>query len=246
MNFLKRLFGAPAPEPKIVRPAEPAAPQPTPVRPSPPKPRATATLRPDNAMLNTYSGARLNDRQVTELIGIARALVVDNHLSDDEIHFLQKWLAANEGITANPMIALLVARIEETLKDGVIDEDERADLHDTLNRLTANDFEIGEVLKATTLPLNDPAPDIDFDGRRFCFTGTFTFGKRNDCECAVTDRGGSAGNLTQKTNFLVIGEYATDSWAQSSFGRKIEKAIEMRDRGIPVRIVSEAHWRRYL
>lgn len=193
-----------------------------------------------------YAHHRLNDRQVTELIGIARGLLIDGHLSDDEIHFLHRWLAANETITGNPLIATLVQRVEETLADGVIDEDERADLHDTLNRLTANDFELGEVLKSTTLPLCDPAPDILFAARRFCFTGTFTFGKRKDCEAAVADRGATTGTLTQKTDFLVIGEYASDAWIHSSYGRKIEKAVDMRDRGFPVRIVSEAHWRRYL
>jgi hypothetical protein len=41
----------------------------------------------------------------------------------------------------------------------------------------------------------------------------------------------------------VIGEYATDAWQNSSFGRKIEKAVAMREAGSPISIVSEAHWR---
>ncbi len=36
--------------------------------------------------------------------------------------------------------------------------------------------------------------------------------------------------------------YATESWAQSAFGRKIEKAAEMRAGGHAIRIVGEAHW----
>ncbi|MCB1343353.1 MAG: BRCT domain-containing protein [Pseudooceanicola sp.] len=197
-------------------------------------------------MLRIYNQARLDDRQVTELIGIARGLIVDGHLSDTEIHFLRGWLAANEGVTGNPLIGLLVDRIETVMADGVIDEDERRELHETLTEMTANDFEVGEALKATTLPLCRPAPDIAHPGKRFCFTGTFTFGKRNECEAAASERGGAVGSLTQKTDFLVIGEYATDSWAQSSFGRKIEKAVAMREAGVPIHIVSEAHWRKFL
>jgi len=193
-----------------------------------------------------YNRARLDDRQMTELIGMARGMIADGDLNDREVHFLHKWLAANEVITANPVIAKLVMRIEDVLADGVIDDEERADLIETLTAFTASDFELGEVLKATTIPLCDPTPNVLIPEHRFTFTGTFTFGTRKDCEAAIAERGGLAGSLTKSTRFLVIGEYATDSWAQSSFGRKIEKAAGMRDAGIPINLISEAHWRTYL
>ena len=49
-----------------------------------------------------------------------------------------------------------------------------------------------------------------------------------------------------KTDYLVIGSYATDSWAHSSWGRKIEKAVEMTNKGHPVKIISEEHWSKSL
>ncbi len=39
---------------------------------------------------NKYSRARLDDRQVTELIGIARGVLADDALFDEEIAFLYK------------------------------------------------------------------------------------------------------------------------------------------------------------
>jgi hypothetical protein len=48
--------------------------------------------------------------------------------------------------------------------------------------------------------------------------------------------------LTSDTGYLVIGVYATDSWAHSTFGRKIEKAVTLRDRGRRIAIVGEQHW----
>lgn len=201
----------------------------------------------DAARNGKFSEARINDRQVTELVGLARGLLADGVLDDGEIHFLHKWLAANTGVSANPLIRNLLDQIESILADGVVDDDERSDLFATLSAFAATDFEIGEVLKATTLPLCNPVPKIGFKGKRFTFTGTFVFGKRKDCEAAVAKLGATAGGLTQKTSFLVIGEYATDSWIQASFGRKIEKAVEMRDdKGIPISIVSEAQWRERL
>lgn len=198
-----------------------------------------------NADLNGYSRARLDDRQITELIGLARGITADGALNDGEIEYLHKWLAASEGATANPIVCALGRRIEEALADGVVDDDERADLLSTLHQFAGGDFEVGEALKPTTLPLCNPAPDVAFDGR-FTFTGTFVFGSRRDCESAVIERGATAGSLTKATKFLVIGEYATDSWAQSSWGRKIEKAAELRSSGVPISIICEQHWRTHL
>lgn len=189
-----------------------------------------------------FSEERLDDRQVTELIGIARGILADGKLVDAEIEFLQKWLTSQQGVSHNSVIAILVRRLDEVLKDNIVTEEERADLLETLQKLTSSDFELGEDLKATTLPLDDPAPEINFEGTKFTFTGTFVTGQRKECEKLTQELGANTGSLTKTTNYLVIGEYATDSWKQSSFGRKIEKACDMKAKGVNIKIISEQHW----
>lgn len=189
-----------------------------------------------------FNRARVDDRQMSELIGIGRGMIADGVLTDTEVAYLEKWLAATETATTNPMILALNARLADIMSDGVIDADERLELFETLNSLTGSDFETGEALKSTTLPLCDPAPAIRFDDRRFTFTGSFVFGTRRECEAAVSDRGGTGGTLRRDTAYLVIGEYASDDWIHSSYGRKIERAVEMRDSGVPIHIISERHW----
>ena len=50
-------------------------------------------------------------------------------------------------------------------------------------------------------------------------------------------------NITMQTNFVVLGTYVTPAWVHQSFGRKIEKAMEYRDRkGTVLRIVHEEDW----
>ena len=200
----------------------------------------------DEAFYNRVGGDRINSRQIDELIGLARGLVADDVLNQREAEFLQKWLAANLGISGQPLIATLYRRVAEVLSDGVLDADEAAELCDTLDRFSKRDFELGETLKSTSLPLCDPAPVLVFDGRSYCFTGTFNYGQRKHCEAAVLERGGRVGSLTMKTNVLVIGVYATESWKHSSFGTKIMKACELRDEGVPISIVSEEHWAMHL
>ncbi len=200
----------------------------------------------NDAFYNKVGGPRIASRQIDELIGIARGIAADGSLNQAEAEFLQKWLAVNQDISDQPVIRTLYNRVNGTLSDGVLDLDEARDLLDTLNAFSNRDFELGEVLKATTLPLCDPAPLLSFEGRNYCFTGTFNYGQRKACEAAADERGATSGSLTRTTDVLVIGVYATESWKHSSFGNKIVKACEMRDEGVPIAIVSEPHWVRHL
>jgi NAD-dependent DNA ligase len=197
-------------------------------------------------LYNRYGRERICSRQIDELTGLARGLCADGELNQAEVEFLQTWLAANAGITANPVICQLYGRVAEVLADGVVDTSERQELLQTLQEFSGEEVELGETLKSTSLPLCDPAPTLTFPERTYCFTGTFSYGRRPKCEQAVAERGGTCGSLTQKTHVLVVGVYATESWKHSAFGHKIMKASEMRDAGIPISIVSEGHWVRHL
>ncbi|RWX78471.1 NAD-dependent DNA ligase [Neorhizobium lilium] len=200
----------------------------------------------NEAILVKFGDDRISSRQIDELIGLARGLVADGVINKQEVEFLQKWLVANGAVSNQPVISTLYKRVTEILADGVVDQTEMSELLDTLSRFADRDFELGETLKSTSLPLCKPAPDLRFQGQTYCFTGTFNFGQRKHCEAAMIERGAGVGGLTKKTNTLVIGVYATDSWKHSAFGAKILQACEMRDKGHPIAIVSEEHWARHL
>ncbi|MEF2553135.1 hypothetical protein VQ042_17505 [Aurantimonas sp. A2-1-M11] len=112
-------------------------------------------------------------RQIEEQIGLPRGVAADGHINRAEVEFLQKWQAGNVAITDQPLVRTLYRRVNEILSVGSGDEDEKVELLDTLNRFCSRDFELGGVLKATTLPLCDPAPmPLAFEGLRYSFTGT--------------------------------------------------------------------------
>ena len=196
----------------------------------------------DDEFLNRVGSERITSRQIDELIGLARGLIADDQINQSEAEFLQKWLAANSVISDQPVVRVLYRRVNQMLADGVVDEDEKRELFDTLKSFVRSDIELGEILKSTTLPLCHPAPTLTFTNRRYCFTGTFNFGQRKECEKVVTELGAVVGGLSQKTNVLVVGIYATESWKHSAFGNKIMQACEYRDGGLPICIVSEPHW----
>ena len=178
------------------------------------------------------------DRQIDQLIGLAQGIVADGIVSQAEAEALQRWLRANV-VTESPRIIRLLEQVERVLEDGVLDQDEARDLHDALMTWTGAITTDGEESKTAPLPL-DPEPRlVQVPGNIFVFTGTGIFGTRTMMQDATARAGGThAQNVTLKTNYVVLGTYVTPAWAHQSFGRKIERAMRLRDeRGTGLRIV---------
>ena len=84
---------------------------------------------------------------------------------------------------------------------------------------------------------------IEFEGKTFCLTGRFVFGTLRDCEETITDMSGSVvQSPSQETDYLVIGELGSPDWVHTTFGRSIERGVELKQQGFPIKIVSEEHW----
>lgn len=188
--------------------------------------------------------ARLLKRSCESLIGLCRGMLADGYLADEEILFLKNWLDENDMLAVTWPGGVVYKRINQVLADGAIEEGERKYLTETLDSLIGGTMQETGATEglSTNLPVEDVAA-IDFDGRSFCFTGTFLYGTRAACHKATEFAGGIAANgITKKLDYLVIGTNTTGSWANTSFGRKIEKAVDYRSSGLQLAIVSEACW----
>jgi NAD-dependent DNA ligase len=96
---------------------------------------------------------------------------------------------------------------------------------------------------STALPLCFPLPTVTFPDRLFCFTGKFVSGTRRQVEEAVVALGAEAiGSPSKRTNYLVVGAIGSTDWIHSTHGRKIEKAVQLREEGIGIHIIAEEYW----
>lgn len=182
---------------------------------------------------------RLAERLKAELLGMGRGLIADGKVNQMEAEALLAFLEAQADLPQEPLALELREQVRGMLADGVLDEEESARLYGTLSKLVGGEQALGECLRATTLPLDEPAPAVEFDGKRFCLTGNFS-GDRKDCAARIEAQGGTVQSaVSGKTDYLVIGEYASPAWKQSSYGGKIERAAELREAGKGVRIISE-------
>ncbi|MCX7206529.1 MAG: BRCT domain-containing protein [Proteobacteria bacterium] len=186
----------------------------------------------------------LNTKKATEhLLGICHGLTSDQHLNDQEIHFLSTWIKQNPAACTAWPGTTIARRVHEILADGIITEEERASLLVTLTQICSSDFEnTGDTQATLNIPFDDD-PHIIFPERAFCFTGVFYFGTRANCERATEKhRAMTKSNVSQSIDYLVIGSQINPDWAHTSFGRKIESAISYIEKGHGIAIISEQQW----
>lgn len=175
---------------------------------------------------------------------ICTGLVADNRIEDSEVKFLDLWIKQYPDVTTGWPGKVIADRIRSILADGVITEAERGDLLDTLKGITGFQLEETGAAEAAvaSIPFDDD-PSIYFDSRTFCFTGRFLFGTRASCEREILKRGSIAvDNVSSKLEYLVVGSLIEPSWAHTSYGRKIEKAIDYNNKGHGIALISEHQW----
>ena len=178
-----------------------------------------------------------------ELLGLARGLLADQELSDSEIAFLQQWLEERYAMTSSFPGNVIYNRIKEVLADGIVTEDERDHLVETLNMLIEGRLEdLTEQLDLTELWF-DEAGLIEFHDTRFCLTGNFVYGPKEICKTAIEERGGLVSpTVDNEPEFLVVGGMGVDAWRTGGLGAEIEEAMRLKARGIPLKIISEDAW----
>lgn len=191
-----------------------------------------------------FNSHRRLERDISELLGLAKGMLADGVVSDAEIVLLHEWMLTHPEPVSHWPCDRIATRLQAVLADGIVDPEEQADLADLLAKLVGGNAGIlADDNAATALPLDRPAPKLVFAQREYVLTGKFAYGTRTACERLVQDRGGSCeAGVTMHTDYLVIGTFGSRDWVHTSYGRKIEKAVDYRNRGAPVSIVCEQHW----
>lgn len=190
-----------------------------------------------------YAG-RVHDRVIAELLGVVKGMICDGVLSDGEAVALKQWLYSHPDAVAHFPGNVLAQRLQAVFADGILDEDERAELADLMRSIAGETEEqTGNLNRATRLPCDMPPPTIFFDGKEFCLTGLFAYGARKACEAEISARGGRCAKApTRQTDYLIIGIEASAAWVQGDHGTKIEHAVRLKEKGHRIAIVAEEHW----
>jgi hypothetical protein len=193
-----------------------------------------------------YNESRRIDRAVDEMIGLLRGITAGGPITPAVVVELAKWLLRNQEAATTWPISTVVEEVGQIVGTGRVTEQDCGRLYSLFLQVLGPDAGLYENA-ATGLPLTAPAPDVIFVGRVFVFTGKFRYGSRQFCRDAVVERGGRwEAHPTRETNYVVIGAIGSADWAHSTYGRKIEHAVQLRESGHALAIVAESHWASFL
>lgn len=169
----------------------------------------------------------------------------DGVVSHTELSAMRKWLDDHEHLRTLWPYDEVSTLITGVLADGRIDDAE----HELLRAFFGGFIEepqtaspSGSLVPASTVPggVCATCPEIEFGGMKFCFTGESARYSRHELIETVERLGGTVtGTVSGKTNFLVVGSEGNPCWAYACYGRKIEKAMDLRRSGARIVIVHE-------
>lgn len=80
----------------------------------------------------------------------------------------------------------------------------------------------------------------NFQGKRVVLSGLFQAGEKSDVAAWLISQGAiMQENVTRQTDVLIVGGYGNARWKYGNRGLKIEKAMELQQRGQPIQIIAE-------
>jgi NAD-dependent DNA ligase len=189
-------------------------------------------------------------KAIDQLSGICSGILADGVVTEAEAQFFAEWVRKFAPYEPVWPFTDILARVERIFANGRCDDEERAELQSVMEALCGHRKEAQpDETRSTTLPLDSPQPEpLVFPGQQFVVTGRFAYGTRRKVFEAIEALGGVCGDSapTLTTRYLVIGVFASRDWYNTNYGRKIERAVELRDSGTGISIVSEEHWKRFL
>jgi len=193
---------------------------------------------------NYYYDAVTSDLQILQ--GICHGILADGVINDKEIYDLQAWLDENEHLNTYYPYDEIRSLLLSVLSDKKIDEEEKIVLMAYFSQFAAiQDNEIRQKIKDTTIDVNisghcTSEPNVSFEGKTFCITGILKRGNRENLHRDILKLGGiPTDNITKKTDYLIVGDSGNPAWAFSCYGRKVEKAINLRKDGHTITLIHE-------
>jgi NAD-dependent DNA ligase len=172
-------------------------------------------------------------------------IVADGEVTERELEGLSAWLQEHEHLRTCWPYDEIDSLITAVMQDQRIDQQE----HEHLKRFFAEFVAILDDRTIVSPRVNSPTgvvglcavcPEIEFAGSQFCFTGTSSRYNRSTLAEIASKLGGLVHpSVTKSTRYLVIGADGNPCWAYACYGRKVEKAVELRRAGSRLLLIHE-------
>ena len=179
------------------------------------------------------------------LQAILAGIASDAAISADELVHLRDWIDSHDHLRSCWPYDEVSALVTGVLSDGKIDAREHELLRAFFSEFgpppsRAPEDAVLSPAASGVVGVCASCPEIRFAGMRFCFTGESAKFTREQLFETVKRLGGTVVTaLSGKVDFLVVGAEGNPCWAFACYGRKIEKAMELRKAGMRIVLVHE-------
>ncbi len=180
---------------------------------------------------------------VQRLQAILAAIASDGVVSEAEVEKLSDWLEDHAALKMCWPFDEVSSLITSVMEDRWIDPVEQKTLLEHFQNFAPQDMQFDRPTQTVTTisGICAVAPEIYFEDHSFCFTGESSRTTREEMKIMALDRGARVlTDISPRLNYLVVGTKGNPCWAYTCYGRKIEKAMQMRKRGARILIVHEA------
>lgn len=186
---------------------------------------------------------------IRRLNGVLKGIGIDGTVGEDEVWGLNDWLQNYRAFRDHWPFSGTWQLVSRILKDGKVTADEKEELFDFCRRFTKE--AAGAQPTAGTGGKDHPALEsfdklcdrlarIEFENKRFCFTGLAKTGSRKMLQEMVQSLGAiPTKDVVPNLDYLVIGAQSTPCWACSSYGLTIEKVLDYQRQGRAITILHE-------
>lgn len=197
----------------------------------------------DRLMSDDYYDIVTADMQI--LHGILGGAAADGQVTKEELLALSQWLDDHAHLKTCYPYDEVESLILSVLKDGKVDEYESKFLQSFFSEFLSvgDDRTVTSpivTIENSIVGVCAVCPEITFSDSVFCFTGASSRFSRTEFNELVKTLGAkSSKGITKHVNYLVIGADGNPCWAYSCYGRKVERAVELRKSGSKLLIVHE-------
>lgn len=165
-----------------------------------------------------------------ELQTLLEDIIEDGTITTDEFEILKTWVESHRDLQGYFPFDRIFNALDKVLEDGIVSSSELDDL-----QLLFEDF---------VDPVKNRASRVEIktiSGKHVVVTGEFEYGSRDQIRALIERAGGINDKSVKKaTNYVVVGAKGSELWKTGNYGSKIQKAIELKEKGINIEIIEEA------
>lgn len=179
---------------------------------------------------------------IQTLHGIMSGISSDRIIKDSEIRHIDQWIEEHQFLKGSWPYDELESVLTSILSDQIISGAEKKMFISFCDSVAgkpgyrATD-ELVDMLKMGYCQVE---PHITIPEHTFCLTGISSRYPRTQIGEKIELYGGYLNNNVSKAvNYLVICDEKNSCWAFNCYGRKVEKAVTFRRKGVPIEIINE-------